>query len=154
MTLLRNSPETSGASITGAKVTSMRSGSVVVDMTIASSGATLPLSSVESSINNGITKGNLSSLGASGTVTVQGISSNVFLVSIVSLQDMQKLNWFHLQKLMFLSFPFWTPGLPEGVLSNRPCPLVRLLVRGPSVFRYLRYHSMVPFNFLHEVRAP
>ena len=21
--------------------------------------------------------------------------------------------------------PFWTPGLPEGVLSNRPCPLVR-----------------------------
>ena len=30
---------------------------------------------------------------------------------------------------------FWTPGLPEGVLSNRPCPLVsgpwsvRLLVR-------------------------
>ena len=74
MTLLRNSPETSGASITGAKVTAMRSGSVVVDMTIASSGATLPLSSIESSINNGIASGNLSSLSASGTVTVQGMS--------------------------------------------------------------------------------
>ena len=30
---------------------------------------------------------------------------------------------------------FWTPGLPEGVLSNRPCPWsVRgLSVRGPSI---------------------
>ena len=32
---------------------------------------------------------------------------------------------------------FWTPGLPEGVLSNPPCPLVRpsvrWSVRGPSV---------------------
>ena len=26
---------------------------------------------------------------------------------------------------------FWTPGLPEGVLSNRPCPSVGPLVRGP-----------------------
>ena len=22
-------------------------------------------------------------------------------------------------------YPFWTPGLPQGVLSNRPCPSVR-----------------------------
>ena len=28
------------------------------------------------------------------------------------------------------SFLFWTPGLPEGVLSNRPCPSV---VRSPSL---------------------
>ena len=28
---------------------------------------------------------------------------------------------------------FWTPGLPEGVLSNRPCPLVRWSVFRPSL---------------------
>ena len=50
---------------------------------------------------------------------------------------------------------FRTLGLPEGVLSNRPCPLVRPLVRGPwSVFKYLRDRSLVFSNFLHEVRAP
>ena len=27
------------------------------------------------------------------------------------------------------SILFWTPGLPEGVLSNRPCPCVRVSVR-------------------------
>ena len=51
---------------------------------------------------------------------------------------------------------FWTPGLPEGVLSNRPCPLVRPLVRpwsvrGPSVFRYLRDCSLVFSNFGPQV---
>ena len=47
-------------------------------------------------------------------------------------------------------FYFWTPGLPEGVLSNRPCPSV---VR-PFVFKYLRDCSLVFSSFLHEVRAP
>ena len=28
---------------------------------------------------------------------------------------------------------FWTPGLPEGILSNRPCPLVRGQSVGPSL---------------------
>ena len=37
---------------------------------------------------------------------------------------------------------FWTPGLPEGVLSNSPCPCVCLCVR-VSVFRYLRDCSLV-----------
>ena len=31
------------------------------------------------------------------------------------------------------SFLFWTPGLPEGVLSNRPCPLVRPWSVRPSL---------------------
>ena len=47
-----------------------------------------------------------------------------------------------------------TPGLPEGVLSNRPCPsVVRPLVR-PSVYKYLGDRSLFFSNFLHEVRAP
>ena len=35
---------------------------------------------------------------------------------------------------LFVFFKFWTPGLPEGVLSNRPCPCVcvRVCVR-PSL---------------------
>ena len=45
---------------------------------------------------------------------------------------------------------FWTPGLPEGVLSNHLCGLcVRL-----SVFKYLRDCSLVFSCFLHEDRAP
>ena len=32
---------------------------------------------------------------------------------------------------------FWTPGLPEGVLSNRPCSCVRVSVC-VSVFKYLK----------------
>ena len=56
---------------------------------------------------------------------------------------------------------YWTPGLPEGVLSNRPCPSVCLCVRPSvcpsvrvSVFEYLRDRSLVFSNFLLEVRAP
>ena len=80
-TLLQNSPETSSAGITGVKVTVLRNGSVIADMTIASSGTTLPVSSVQSSINNGISNGDLASLGASGTISVQGMSLN-FLSSV------------------------------------------------------------------------
>ena len=94
--LLQSRPETSNASITGAKVKAMTNGSVLVDMTIASSDATLPLSSVESSINNGIASGNLSSLGASGTVTVQGMS---YVVSLIPLSlSLERFD------LRFLSF--------------------------------------------------
>ena len=53
---------------------------------------------------------------------------------------------------------FWTPGLPEGVLSNPPCPLVRPSVRWSvrpwSILKYLRDRSLVFSNYLHEVRAP
>ena len=50
---------------------------------------------------------------------------------------------------------FWTPGLLEGVLSNRPCPSVCWsMVFRWSVFKYLRDRSLVFSNFLHEVRAP
>ena len=52
---------------------------------------------------------------------------------------------------------FWTPGLSEGVLSNRPCPCVCPSVRPSvrvSVFKYLRDRSLVFSSFLHEVRAP
>ena len=44
---------------------------------------------------------------------------------------------------------FGTPGLPDGVHGNRPCPSVR-----PSVFKYLGDSSLFFSNFLHEVRAP
>ena len=42
---------------------------------------------------------------------------------------------YHRQKRCFFRpKSFWTSGLPEGVLSNRPCPLVRgPLVHGPLV---------------------
>ena len=43
---------------------------------------------------------------------------------------------------------FWTPGLPIGVHSNRPCPSVRL-----SVFKYLGDRSLVFSETLHEVRG-
>ena len=53
---------------------------------------------------------------------------------------------------------FWTRGLPEGVLSNRPClcecvcVCVCVCVR-LSVFKYLRDCLLVFSSFLHEVRA-
>ena len=56
------------------------------------------------------------------------------------------------QKLCMI-YAFWTPGLPVGVHSNRPCPSVHPSVR-LSVFKYLRDCSLVFSNFLHEVRAP
>ena len=45
---------------------------------------------------------------------------------------------------------FWTLGLSEEVISNRPCPLVRLV--GWSVFKYLRDSSLVFSNFLYVMR--
>ena len=45
---------------------------------------------------------------------------------------------------------FWTPGLPEGVLSNRPCPSVCVFVR-PCVCKYLVDRSLVFSETLHEV---
>ena len=49
--------------------------------------------------------------------------------------------FFNQSKLWFYHSPiiFWTPGLPEGVLSNRP-----FLVR-PSVSKYLRDRSLFFF---------
>ena len=52
--------------------------------------------------------------------------------------------------LISILITFWTPGLPEGVLSNYlRCRCVRV-----SVFKYLRDCSLVFSSFLHEVRAP
>ena len=80
--LLQSSPGTPNSGI-GVKVTALRNGSVVADMIIASHINTLSLSSVENSVNNGIADGNLSSLGAIGTVKAQGISiSDVLLFDI------------------------------------------------------------------------
>ena len=59
--------------------------------------------------------------------------------------------------LFCLCNPFSTildPGFTGGGPSNRPCPSVGSLVRGSSVFKYLRDRSLVFSNFLHEVRAP
>ena len=44
---------------------------------------------------------------------------------------------------------FWTPGLPDRVHYNRPCPSV-----SPSIFKGLRDSSLVFSDFLHEVRGP
>ena len=71
--LLQNSLETSNAGINAVKVTNLTNGSVVADMIIASSESTLLMSTLERTINDGIANGNLSSLSAIGTVTVQGI---------------------------------------------------------------------------------
>ena len=71
-------------------------------------------------------------------------------------------SYFFLRKLAYAVFSwrprqspyihYWTPGSPEGVLSNRPCPS---MVRSWSVFKYLGDRSLVfSFFFLHEVRAP
>ena len=49
----------------------------------------------------------------------------------------------------------WNLGLPEGVLSNRPCPSVTTDQSVcPSVFKYLRDYSKDFLFFFHEVMAP
>ena len=73
LNLLQNSPETSSAGIIGLRVDALKKGSVVVDMTAVGSEASLPLSSIESGINNHITNGNLSVLDVFGSVTVIGM---------------------------------------------------------------------------------
>ena len=50
------------------------------------------------------------------------------------------------QKVFMTQLPFWTPGLPEGVVSNRPCPLVRPSV-GPSVGPSLNISETVHWFF-------
>ena len=70
LSFFQSSNETSG--ITGVKVTALRNGSVLADMTIASQLGTLSASTVANSVNNGIANGNLASLGATGTIQVQG----------------------------------------------------------------------------------
>ena len=71
--LLLNSNETSNSTINGVKVTALRNGSVLADMIIASNTKNLSASLVESAVNKGIADGNLTSLGATGTVEVQGM---------------------------------------------------------------------------------
>ena len=53
-----------------------------------------------------------------------------------------------LQILLCRILIFRTPGLPEGVLCNHPCPSVVRWFVGPSVFKYLRDRSKDFFNFL------
>ena len=45
-----------------------------------------------------------------------------------------------------------TPGLPDGVDSNRPCPSVSPSVC-PSVFKYLEDRSLVFSETLHDGRS-
>ena len=77
-----------------------------------------------------------------------------------STDRLTKLLWwiqlcgFYCILFLFGHKSFWTPGLPEGVLSNRSCPSLRGPLVRPSVFKYLRDRSLVFSNFLHEVRAP
>ena len=73
LSFLQSSNETSNSDITGVKVTALRNGSVVADMTVASSSGTLSASTVGNSVNNGIANGNLASLGATGTIQVEGM---------------------------------------------------------------------------------
>ena len=78
------------------------------------------------------------------------IYHNYFSSFLINAKDWQKLD---LDGLLNLSF--WTPGLPEGVLSNHPCLSVCVSVRPcvrPSVFKYLRDRSLVFSETLHEVR--
>ena len=74
LSLLQNGNETSNSSIIGVKVTSLRNGSVLVDMVVGSRAANLSASAVKSGVNNGINNGDLASLGATGTIEVQGIN--------------------------------------------------------------------------------
>ena len=76
LSFFQSSNETSG--ITGVKVTALRNGSVLADMTVASKETSLSGTSIKDSVNNGIADGDLESLGASGTVEVQGILSFIF----------------------------------------------------------------------------
>ena len=88
---------------------------------------------------------------------------------MVSLQTLQRKSFLHIKSRTNFDFdghlvgkilnigvviflPFWTPGLPEGVLSNRPCPSIGPSVR-PSVFKYLRDGSLDFSETLHEVRG-
>ena len=73
---------------------------------------------------------------------------NKYIVQI----SMGSLDAKHFSQMLWM---YLTPGSPEGVLSNHPCPsVVRLSVRW-SVFKYLRDYSETIFsNFLHEVSAP
>ena len=71
--LLQSSNETSNSSIFGVRVTALRNGSVLADMTVAGGAPSLSVSSVQSAVNNGIANGNLSPLDATGSVTVEGI---------------------------------------------------------------------------------
>ena len=78
LSMLQNRTETSSSGITGVKVTAFRNGSVLADMIVASKEISLSGTSIKDSVNNGIADGDLLSLGASGTVEVQGILSFIF----------------------------------------------------------------------------
>ena len=74
---LQSTNETSNSSIIGVKVTTLRNGSVLADMIVGSKAENLSASSVKRGVNKGINNGDLVSLGATGTVEVQG--KNYFL---------------------------------------------------------------------------
>ena len=76
--LLQNSNETSNSSIFGVRVTALRNGSVLADMTVAGGAPTLSVSSVQNAVNNGIADGNLSLLDATGSITVEGTYLAIF----------------------------------------------------------------------------
>ena len=57
------------------------------------------------------------------------------IVSVVALKSMI-FRLFSQERSISL-IPFWTLGLPEGILSNHPCLSVRVSVR-VSIFKYLK----------------
>ena len=60
---------------------------------------------------------------------------------------------FEIRKLVYVT-NLWTPGLPDGVLGNRPCPSVRPSVCPsvlPSVLKLLGNRSLDFSEILHEV---
>ena len=68
-------------SIVSVKVTALRNGSVVADMTVASASNYLVAGPIRDGINNGITDGSLG-LNVTGTITVQGMNTIISLESV------------------------------------------------------------------------
>ena len=62
---------------------------------------------------------------------------------LLNLQNLHCRSRLHRLKLSTQAQLFWTPGLPNGVHSNRPCPLVR-----PSVSQSLNISETAHWFFL------
>ena len=82
---------------------------------------------------------------------------NMRIGNFIYLMNFYQINTeFEMQIYIYLlaffnpKWEFWTPGKPEGVLSNRPC---LCSVVHWSVFKYLRDRLLVFSNFLTEVRV-
>ena len=87
----------------------------------------------------------------SGTLTLAfNVMRNIFLRKKVFSHHAPFLTYVFFYSRFAVFSNFWTPRLPDGVLSNCPClsvgPCVRWSVR-PSVFKYLRDRSFFSIIF-------